>query len=110
MDEEGLEEDVQNLLRGASRKTALCELHRWITECRVMPPKAWRKHVMRTDKEEDLPQSRQKVIGRIWNQVLDDDEARNVFIKNSMWRSNDFLIHVVWQNGRKRSHHVHLCL
>ena len=34
---------------------------------------------------------RTKTIGRIWSQVLVDDDTRNVF----MWKSTDFLRHVV---------------
>ena len=37
--------------------------------------------------DEDPAQWTNKVIGRIWSQVLEDHEARNNLLKNIMWRS-----------------------
>ena len=49
----------------------------------MMLAKAWREHVRMTGwVGEDLPQRTNKVFARIWSQVLEDDEPRNVFIKN----------------------------
>ena len=36
-----------------------------------------------------------KRFGKIWQEVLDDVEARNAFTKSMMWRSTDFLRKVV---------------
>ena len=49
---------------------------------------------------EHPPQWTRKVIRRIWSQVLEDVEARNVFIRSIMWRSTDILRHVGETGGR----------
>ena len=41
----------------------------------------------------DRPQWTRKVIDQFWNQLMEDVEARNVIIKNIMWKSTDFLRH-----------------
>ena len=45
--------------------------------------------------DKDMPRWTRKVIGKLWNQVLDDVEVRHVFTRNIMWKSTDFHGHVV---------------
>ena len=57
--------------------------------------------------DEYMPQRTRKVIGKLWNQVIEDVCARNLYTKNIMWKSTDFLRRVV--GGRRtRSHHFHI--
>ena len=45
--------------------------------------------------DEDMPQSTRKVAGGMWGQVLEDVEARTVYTKRIVWKSTDFLRHVL---------------
>ena len=46
-------------------------------------------------KKEGMPAWMRKAIGIIWQEVLEDAESSNVYTKSIMWRSTDFLRHVV---------------
>ena len=51
-----------------------------------------------------------RIIGKIWNRVLEDVEARHVFTKNIMWRTTDFLRHVAGETeGRGTITFTYVC-
>ena len=49
---------------------------------------------------EDVPAWTRNVAGIIWQEVLEDVEASHVYTKSIMWRSTEFLRHVVSETGR----------
>ena len=63
---------------------------------RLMPLKTSRKCARKTGwRRKVCSNGAKNVIGKIWSQLLEHVEARSVFIKSIMWRSTDFLRHVV---------------
>ena len=51
--------------------------------------------------DEDMLQWTRTVVGKLWDQVLEEVEARNVFTTNIMWKSAGFLSHVVGQTEQR---------
>ena len=91
---ECLEEDVQKWFRYKDDGTVVVDKR--MTEAQYDASKDMPK-VCREDglEDEDLPPCTEKVIGNMCEHVLEDMEARNVFTKNIMSKSKDFLRHVV---------------
>ena len=75
----------------AKAPPCVCKTPAWITEVAYDTFRGLAKACKEDSlDEEDLPQWTKKVIGGIWTLVLEDDEARNVFMKSSTWRSSHF--------------------
>ena len=91
LDTEDLDEDVQELFF-RYKDDGTIEVHRWISDiqwnfCRC-PAKVCKHGEL---EKEDMPVWTRKAIGRIWQQVLEDVEASNVYTKSIIWKSPDFL-------------------
>ena len=64
MHQEGLEEDVQTLLK--YREDSTLEVHEWISTCK-------KKRL----EDEDLPKWTKEAIAKVWSQIWEDHKARN---------------------------------
>ena len=51
--------------------------------------------------DEDMLQWTRTVVGKLWDQVIEEVEARNVFTTNIMWKSTGFLRHVVGETEQR---------
>ena len=90
LETEDLEEDVQKWVR--YMEDEIDEVRKWITKVPYDVCKGLTKACQEDRLEEgDLTQWTRTVIGRIWSQVLEDVEARLIFIKSIMWRSTESL-------------------
>ena len=104
-----MEETVQKLFRYMEDGTL--EVRKWITE---VPYDAFNTMAEVCKENGRVGRGRSaamdKEIGKTWSQVLEDVEARNVFIKSIMWRSTDFLRHVMGETeGRGAITFIYVC-
>ena len=60
--------------------------------------------------EVNLPQCTTTVIGYVWDQLLEDVEARNDVTKQNMWNRMDFFRQRGGRGKSTRSHHFRKCL
>ena len=95
----------------ATRRMALWECTGGLGKYRMMPVKAWRTQVMKAGwRRKNCRKWTRKVIGRVRSQVLEDAEARHVFIKRTKWRSTESRGHVVVGTaGRGANAVAHVC-
>ena len=75
---------MQELFRHKGDGTVV--LHTWITDVRYDPFKGMAKQVCRDGglEDEDMPRWTWKVLGNIWDQVLEDLQARQIFTHNNV--------------------------
>ena len=109
LDTGGLDGDVQELFRYNDDGTV--EVHRWINDVRwnACPGLATVCRDGELEKE-DMPSWTRKAIARIWQRVLEDVEASNTFTKSIVWKSGNFLRHVVSEKeGREAITFTYVC-
>ena len=102
LDIENESEAVQWLLR--YRHDGTVEVHKWVSEIR------WKslQELAFVCKEgslenEDMPRWTKKANTKLWQEVLNDVGRGNAFTKSIMWRSTDFLRHVVSEKGGREA-------
>ena len=109
LDTEGLSEDVKELFRYKDDGTV--EVRKWMSDVRWNYFHGVANVCKDVELEkEDMPAWTRRVTARIWQDVLEDVEANNAFTKGIMWRSTDFLRHVVSEKeGRGAITFTYVC-
>ena len=101
----GLDDDASELF--SFKDDGTVEVCKWVS---AVPLKSLRGLANACEEgrfaEETVLAGTQKNLTRMRVQVSEDDEARNDFMKNIMWKSTDILRPVIGEVGRPRHDHI----